>query len=205
MQRALSRIWTWVTSSISVNSYHYTISTSIIRSLLNISQLLHITTDMTVYVFVWMYIYIYRYRTMTVIYTATLLPTKPSSDDDSGFKHGFGAEASLQLTRSAPSVTYDTTRLCWIDITLWDYHIPWIFFYVFPLVWWRKSWISQEYKSRIGNETLASDLDRKYIGHPVISDTLFSQILTFFQLMLMCPFKIFFKGTVNSITKTFLI
>ena len=30
---------------------------------------------------------------MTDVYTAALLQTKPSSDDDSGFKHGFRTEA----------------------------------------------------------------------------------------------------------------
>ena len=79
---------------------------------------------------------------MTDAYTVALLPTKPSSDDDSGFRHGVGAEVSLPLTNSAPPVTHDTTRLCWIDVTQWDCHIPanavralyFIFFYVFPLV-----------------------------------------------------------------------
>ena len=60
---------------------------------------------------------------MTDVYTAALLPTKPLSDDDSGFRHGFGAEASLPLTQSPTAVTHDTTRLCWIDITQWDCHI----------------------------------------------------------------------------------
>ena len=46
---------------------------------------------------------------MTDFYTAALLQTKPSTDDDSGFKHGFGAEASLPLIQSAPVVTRDTT------------------------------------------------------------------------------------------------
>ena len=48
---------------------------------------------------------------MTDIYTAALIPTKPSSDDDSGFRHGFGAKVSLPLRQSAPSVTHHTTRL----------------------------------------------------------------------------------------------
>ena len=79
---------------------------------------------------------------MTDVHTAALHPTKPSADDDSGFKYGFGAEASLPLTQSAPTITHDTTRLCWIDVTLWDCHIhadavralSWIFFYVFLFV-----------------------------------------------------------------------
>ena len=56
-----------------------------------------------------------------------------------------------------------------------------------------KAKISQEFRGWAGNETLASDLNRKYFGYPAISDTLFSQILISFQLMLMCPVKIFFK------------
>ena len=68
--------------------------------------------------------YIYsRYHTITDVCTTALLPTKPSSDDDSGFKHSFRVEASLPLTKSAPAVSYDTTRLCQIVVTLWDYHI----------------------------------------------------------------------------------
>ena len=138
---------------------------------------------------------------MIGIYTAALLPTKSSSDDDSGFRHGFGAETSLQLIPSAPAVTHDTTRLHWINVTQWDYHIhtdavsalSWIFFYVFPLVWWRKYKISQEYRGWAGNKTLASNLNWKYIGYLAISNTLFSQILIFFQLILMCPVEIFFK------------
>ena len=43
-----------------------------------------------------MYIYS-RYHTITDVYTTALLLTKPSSDDDSVFRHGFGTEASLPL------------------------------------------------------------------------------------------------------------
>ena len=137
----------------------------------------------------------------THVCTAALLPTKPSSNDDSGFRHGFGAKASLPLTHSTPAVTHDTTKLCWIVITPWDCLIHtgavrtlfWIFFHVFPLIWFRKSKISQECRGWVGYESLASNLDRKYIGYPAISDTLFSQILIFFQLTLMCPVEIFFK------------
>ena len=32
---------------------------------------------------------------MTAVQTAELIPPKPSSDDDSMFRHGFGAETSL--------------------------------------------------------------------------------------------------------------
>ena len=34
-----------------------------------------------------------------------------------------GPEASLLLTQNPPAVTLNATKLCWIDITLWDYHI----------------------------------------------------------------------------------
>ena len=63
--------------------------------------------------------------------------------------------------------------------------------------------IIQEYGGCVGNETLVSNLDRKYITYPAISDTLFTQFLIFFQLMLMCPVEFFSKRTVNSITKIF--
>ena len=60
---------------------------------------------------------------MTDVYTAALHPTNLSSDDNSGFMHGFGTEASLPLTQSTPAVTHDTTRLCCIDVILWERHI----------------------------------------------------------------------------------
>ena len=69
--------------------------------------------------------------------------TKPSSDDDSGFRHGFGAEASLPLTQSAPAVSHDTTKLCQIVVTLWDCQIhadavraiSWIFSMYFHILY----------------------------------------------------------------------
>ena len=62
-------------------------------------------------------LYIYStYHTITDVYTTALLLAKPSSDDDSGFGHGFGAEASLPLAQNAPAVSHDTTRLCRIYI-----------------------------------------------------------------------------------------
>ena len=64
-----------------------------------------------------------RYHTITDVYTTALLLTKSSSDDDSGFRHGFGAETSLPLAQSAPAVSHDTTRLCQIVVALWDCQI----------------------------------------------------------------------------------
>ena len=68
---------------------------------------------MYIYLYVYMYVYLYiciyiriyvyiciymysRYHTITVVCTAALLSTKPSSDDDSGFRYCFGAEALLR-------------------------------------------------------------------------------------------------------------
>ena len=38
-------------------------------------------------------------------------PTKPSSNDDSGFRHVFRVKATLPLTQSISVVSYNTTRL----------------------------------------------------------------------------------------------
>ena len=48
---------------------------------------------------------------MTDFYRAALLPTKTSSDNDFGFKHGLEAEALSPLTQRAPAVTQYTTLL----------------------------------------------------------------------------------------------
>ena len=91
---------------------------------------------------VYIYIYIYIYQKKKKLYTKTaakeavLLPVRSSSDDDPGFRHGFGAEASLPLTQSAPAVSHNTTRLYWMVFNLYKCHIHsdpvtalfWIFF-----------------------------------------------------------------------------
>ena len=58
-----------------------------------------------------------RYHTITDVCTTALLLKKPSSDDDSGFRHGFRPEASLPLAQSTPAIYYDTTRLFQIVVT----------------------------------------------------------------------------------------
>ena len=97
------------------------------KRLIKVRDIISIIFHICVYLFLkykFIYIYIYRrYHTITDVYTTALLLTKPSSDDDSGFRHGFGAEASLPLTQSAPAVSHDTTRLCQIVVTLWDCQI----------------------------------------------------------------------------------
>ena len=40
-----------------------------------------------------------------------------------GFRHNFGAKASLPLAQSSPAVSHDTTRLCQIVVALWDCQI----------------------------------------------------------------------------------
>ena len=45
-----------------------------------------------------------RFHTKTAVQKVVLLQTNPSSDEDSGFMLGFGDEASLPLTQSAPAV-----------------------------------------------------------------------------------------------------
>ena len=47
--------------------------------------------------------------TKTAAKGAVLLPVMSSSDDDPGFRHGFGAEASLPLTQDAPAVSHNIT------------------------------------------------------------------------------------------------
>ena len=71
---------------------------------------------------------------------AVLLPIKSSSDDYPGFRHGFGAEASLPLTQGAPAVFHNTTGLYWMVFDLYECHIRsdvvtvlfWIFFLYIP-------------------------------------------------------------------------
>ena len=88
-----------------------------------------------------------RYHTLTDVYTTALLLTKPSSDDDSGFGHGFGAEASLPLVQSAPATPPDFVRLLSLyriaRSTLMQLSLILDLLNVFPLVWWKKSKISQ--------------------------------------------------------------
>ena len=84
---------------------------------------IYICMYICVCVYIYIYIYIYIYHTITDVYTTALLLTKPSADDDSEFRHGFGAKASLPLTQSAPAVSHDIIRLCQIAVSLWDCQI----------------------------------------------------------------------------------
>ena len=60
---------------------------------------------------------------MITTYTAVLFPAKPSLYNDSGLRHGFEPKATLPKTQSTPTVSHDTTSLCWFIVTLWECHI----------------------------------------------------------------------------------
>ena len=124
---------------------------------------------------------------MTDVYTAALLPRKPSSDDDSRFRHGFKTEAS----------------------TSWDCHIhtdavralSWIIFMYFLL----SDGESPRLVKNTEVELVMKPRHLTLIGNTLVIQpflTLFSQIIIFFQLILMYPVRFSSKGTVNSIMKT---
>ena len=124
------------------------------------------------------YIYIYIYSMHHIITgdcTTALIPTKPSSDDDSGFRHGFGAEALLPLAQSTPAVSHNTTRFCQSVVPLWDCHIhadavrtlSWIFSMYFYLSDGGSISLVKK-RGWVGNKTSASDFDRKYVCYPAI-------------------------------------
>ena len=72
-----------------------------------------------IYIYIYIYIFIIYIKnlklyTRTAAKEAVLLLVKSSSDDDPGFRHGFGAEASLPLTQGTPAVFHNATRLYWM-------------------------------------------------------------------------------------------
>ena len=138
-------------------------------------------------------------HTITDVYTTALLLTKPSSDDYCGFRHGFGAEASLPLIQSAPAVSHDTTRLCQIVVAQWDCQIhadavralSWIFSMYFLLSDGGSLRLVKKTEVELAIKPLhLTSIGNTFVIQPFL--TLFSQIFIFFQLMLMCPVEIFF-------------
>ena len=118
-----------------------------------------------------------KYKKKKKLYTKTsakeavLLPVKSSSDDDPGFRHGFGAEASLPLTQGAPAVSHNITRLYWMVFNLYVCHICsdavtvlfWIFF-IYSLFFAGVSPILvKKCRGCIRNKTSTSNLKRKYV------------------------------------------
>ena len=147
------------------------------------------------------YIYIYRrYHTITDICTAALLLTKPSSDDDSGFRHGFGAEASLPLAQSAPAVSHNTIRLCQIVVTRWDCHVhadairalSWIFSMYFLLSDGGSPRLVKKMEVDLAIKPLhLTSIGNTFVIQPFLTHC--SRRSSFFQFTLMCPVEIFFK------------
>ena len=129
--------------------------------------------------------------------TTALLPTKPSSDDDSRFE----AEAPLPLAQSAPAVSHDTTRLCQIVITLWycHYHadavraLSWIFSMYFLL----SDEGSLTFVKNAEVELAMKPLHPTSTGNAFVIQPFLSHCSRrssyFFQLTLRCPVEIFFK------------
>ena len=152
-----------------------------------------------------------RYHTITYVCTTALLPTKPSSDDDSGFRHGFRAEASLPLTQSAPAVSYDTTRFCQIVVTLWDCQIhadavralSWIFSMYFLL----SDGGSPRLVKKMEVELVIKPLHLTSIGNTFVIQPFLTHCScrsSYFSNLHWCAqLKFSSKGTFNSITKTF--
>ena len=150
----------------------------------------------------------YRFHTMTYVYTAALLPRKPTSDDDSGFRHGFGTEASLPLTYSA----HNTTRLCWVVINLWDCHIhtdatgvlSWIFFFMYFI-------LSDGESSRLVKNVEVELVMKSWHPTSIVNSLVIQLFLThcsrrssyFSKLRWCAESKFSSKGTVNLITKIF--
>ena len=55
---------------------------------------------------------------MTAVQTAVLLPTKPSSDDDSEIMYSFGAEVSSPPIHRVSAVSHDATPHNFGDLSL---------------------------------------------------------------------------------------
>ena len=116
---------------------------------------------------------------MSSIQIPVFFPTKPSSNDESWSRLSFGAETSLPITQSSLALSHDTNKLWKFVIILWKCHIHVhvvlaLFCIFFPFIWWGKSKISLVCRGCIGNEISASNLHRKYICYPYISNSLFS-------------------------------
>ena len=88
------------------------------------------TQTRNMYIYIYIYIYIYKncHKKKTVLF-----PIKFSSDDDPGFRHGFGAEASLPLTQGITLISHNTTRLYWMGFDLYECHIH---SYAVPVFFW---------------------------------------------------------------------
>ena len=140
-----------------------------------------------------------------------MLPTKPSSDNASGFRHGLGAETSLPLAQSAPAVSHDTTRLCQIVATPWDCHIhvdavralSWIFSMYFLLSDGGCPRLVKKKEVELAMKPLHPTLiGNAFVIQPFLTHCSFR--FSYFSNLHWCAqLKFSSKVTVNSITKTF--
>ena len=165
------------------------------------------------YIYIYIYIYIYKQKlyTKTAAKEAVLLLVKSSSDDDPGFRHGFGAEASLPLTQGAPAVSHNTTRLYWMVFNLYECHIRsdavtvlfWIFFIyslffagVSPILV-KNVEVVFEIKPRHPISRGNMSVDQSFLVHCLRRSSYFSNFCWCAQSMLVT------KGIVNSAMITF--
>ena len=168
-----------------------------------------LSCDLWVIIFIslslYIYIYIYgRYHTITDV-----IPTKPSSDDESGFRHGFGAEASLPQAQNAPAVSHDTTRLCQIVVALWDCQIhadavralSWIFSMYFLLSDGGSPRLVKKTEAELAMKPLhPTSIGNTFVIQPFLTHC--SRRSSYFSNLCWCAqSKFSSKGTVNLITK----
>ena len=120
-------------------------------------------------------------HSMITVQTALLLPAKPSSVWFRGW--------SIIITKpNRPCSTSQYHQILLVLVTLRNGKSLLMHFkfycrsllYMFSLVWCWK--ITHVCGRLVNNETLASDLDWKYICYPTISNTFLSLILTFSNL-----------------------
>ena len=162
--------------------------------------------------YIHIYICVYRYNTITDVYTTALLLTKPSSDDDSGFRHGFGTEASLPLAQSTPAGSHNTTSLCQIVVTLWDCHIhadavralSWILSMYFLLSDRGSPRLVKNAEVELAMKPLhPTSIGNTFVIQPFLTHC--SRRSSYFSNLYWCAqSKFSSKGTINSITKSFL-
>ena len=180
--------------------YNNSYGTQVIFLLLRVGYFQNFTRFSRRFFVALFFFFLYRYHTITDVCTTALLPTKPSSDDDSGFRHGFGAEASLPLAQSATAVSHDTTRLCQIVIILWDCHIhddavktlSWIFSMYFLLSDGGSPRLIKTEVELAMKPLLPTSIGNTLVIQPFLTHCSYRSSY-FFQFTLICPIEIFFK------------
>ena len=128
------------------------------------------------------------------------------------FRDGFGAEASLPLAQSAPAVSHDNTRLCQIVVTLWDCHshaeavraLSWIFSVYFLLFDGGSTRLVKKTEVELAIKTLhPTSMGNTFVIQLFLTHC--SRRSSYVSNLRCCAqSKFSSKGTVNSITKTFL-